>query len=52
VDEEALVCLSYWNGRPTPDLMFTTAYQTRAAWNDSFWSNAKFDKLLVEVIRA
>jgi peptide/nickel transport system substrate-binding protein len=28
--------------------MFTTAYQTRAAWNDSFWSNAKFDKLLVE----
>jgi peptide/nickel transport system substrate-binding protein len=41
-------CLSYWSGRPTADLMFTTAYQTGAAWNDSFWSNAKFDKLLVE----
>ena len=40
-------CLSYWNGRPTPDLMFTTAYQTGAAWNDLFWSNAQFDKLLV-----
>ncbi len=40
-------CLSFWNGRPTPDLMFTTAYQTGAAWNDSFWSNATFDKLLL-----
>jgi peptide/nickel transport system substrate-binding protein len=40
-------CLSYWSGRPTADLMFTTAYQTGAAWNDSFWSNAAFDKLLI-----
>jgi peptide/nickel transport system substrate-binding protein len=41
-------CLSYWSGRPTPDLMFTTAYQTGAAWNDSFWSNKRFDELLVQ----
>ena len=40
-------CMSYWSGRPTADLMFTTAYQTGAAWNDSFWSNAQFDKLLL-----
>lgn len=41
-------CLSYWSGRPTPDLMFTTAYQTGAAWNDSFWSNKSFDDLLLK----
>ena len=39
-------CLSYWSGRPVPDLMFTTAYATGAAWNECFWSNAKFDQLL------
>ena len=41
-------CLSYWSGRPTPDLMFSTAYQTGAAWNDSFWSNKRFDELLLQ----
>ncbi|TMJ39540.1 MAG: ABC transporter substrate-binding protein [Alphaproteobacteria bacterium] len=39
-------CFSYWNGRPTPDAMFTTAYVTGAAWNESFWSNGTFDKTL------
>ncbi len=39
-------CLSYWSGRPAADLMFTTAYATGAAWNEAFWSNAKFDELL------
>ena len=28
--------------------MFTTAYVTGAAWNESFWSNQDFDKTLVE----
>ena len=37
----------YWNGRPVEDQMFTTAYQTGAAWNDSFWSNERFDELLL-----
>lgn len=39
-------CASYWGGRPTEDLMLSTAYQTGAAWNESYWSNAAFDKLL------
>jgi peptide/nickel transport system substrate-binding protein len=38
---------SYWGGRAIEDQMFTTAYTTGAAWNDSFWSNARFDELLV-----
>ncbi len=43
MDEEAVV----WSGRPTPDLMFTTAYAADAAWNETFWKNAKFNELLV-----
>jgi len=40
--------LSYWSGRPTPDLMFTTAYAAGASWNESYWNNDQFNKLLVE----
>lgn len=39
-------CMSYWGGRPTCDWMFTTAYEGGAAWNDSFWNNARFNELL------
>lgn len=39
-------CASYWGGRPVEDQMFTTAYQSGASWNESFWSNETFDKLL------
>ncbi|MEX0970314.1 MAG: ABC transporter substrate-binding protein [Paracoccaceae bacterium] len=39
---------SYWGGRPVEDQMLSTAYATGAAWNDSFWSNERFDKVLVE----
>ncbi len=38
----------YWSGRPTEDWMFSTAYSAGAAWNDSFWQNERFNKLLVE----
>lgn len=38
----------YWSGRSTEDAMFATAYQTGAAWNDAFWSNARFDELLTK----
>ena len=38
----------YWGGRPTEDWMFTTAYASGAAWNDSFWENEEFNKLLLE----
>lgn len=38
----------YWGGRPTEDWMFTTAYASGVAWNDTFWENERFNKLLVE----
>lgn len=41
-------CACYWGGRPVEDMMFSTAYQTGVAWNDSHWSNERFDALLVE----
>ena len=40
-------CAVYWGGRPTEDLMFSTAYADGAAWNDSFWKHEKFNKILV-----
>lgn len=39
-------CASFWAGRPTEDWMFTQVYSSGAAWNESMWSNAKFDQLL------
>jgi peptide/nickel transport system substrate-binding protein len=41
-------CGSYWGGRPTADLMLAVAYQSDAAWNESFWKREAFDKLLKE----
>jgi len=38
----------FWGGRPTCDWMFTTAYAEGANWNDTFWSNERFNKLLVQ----
>ncbi|MGU9951902.1 MAG: ABC transporter substrate-binding protein [Gammaproteobacteria bacterium WSBS_2016_MAG_OTU1] len=40
--------MCFWSGRPTEDLMFTVAYSEGAAWNDSYWSHTRFNKLLVE----
>lgn len=36
----------YWGGRPTCDWMFTQAYAEGANWNDTFWSNDRFNELL------
>jgi len=41
-------CTSYWGGRPTQDAMLSTAYTSKAAWNDTRFFNEKFDKLVVE----
>ncbi|SNB79390.1 peptide/nickel transport system substrate-binding protein [Arboricoccus pini] len=41
-------CMSYWMGRPVPDMMFSTAYASDASWNDSYWKRPAFDKMLVE----
>jgi peptide/nickel transport system substrate-binding protein len=38
---------SYWSGQPTADLMFTYAYKSDAAWNETFWKRPKFDQLLM-----
>lgn len=39
---------SYWNGRPTEDSMFSLVYAKGAAWNESHWSNDRFNALLTE----
>ena len=38
----------FWFGRPTEDMMFSTAYADGAARNDAYWSNERFNSLLVE----
>lgn len=40
-------CTSYWGGRSTQDAMYSTAYLSTADWNDTKFSNAQFDQLLV-----
>ena len=40
-------CACYWGGRPIEDQMFSTAYTTGVPWNDTAWSNERFDELLV-----
>ena len=37
-----------WSGRMVEDLMFTVAYSAGAAWNETFWNNERFNKLLKE----
>ncbi|MDB5524115.1 MAG: peptide transporter substrate-binding protein [Rhizobium sp.] len=37
---------SYWGGRPTQDQMYSTAYYSKADWNDTRFFNEKFDKML------
>ena len=39
--------MSYWSGRPTKDWQFTEGYLSTASYNDAFWKNEKFDKLLL-----
>ncbi len=39
---------SYWSGRPTEDWVFSQIYLTGVDWNESMWSNERFDKILIE----
>ena len=41
-------CFCFWFGRPTEDMMFSTAYAANAAWNDAHWKHERFNQLLVE----
>ena len=40
-------CMVTWGARPTPDVMYTLAYQEDAAWNESHWKNPRFNELLL-----
>jgi peptide/nickel transport system substrate-binding protein len=42
------LCAVYWGTRATPGLMFALAYECGAAWNDTYWCNDEFSRLLVE----
>lgn len=39
-------CMSYWGGRPSEDWFFSLAYAADASWNETFWKNERFNKLL------
>ncbi len=39
---------SFWSGRLTSDWMFSMAFAADAGWNESFWKNDRFNKLLKE----
>ncbi len=41
-------CMSYWGGRPTADQMLSIAYESTSSYNDTRWSNERFDALLKE----
>ena len=40
-------CASYWGGRPTQDQMYTTAYYSKADWNDTRFFRDDFDQMLI-----
>ncbi|MER9178414.1 ABC transporter substrate-binding protein [Mesorhizobium sp. M0955] len=39
---------SYFGGRPTQDMTYSLEYQSKAPWNESHFSNEKFDQMLVQ----
>lgn len=41
-------CASAWLGRPVQDQIYSTAYNSASDWNDTRFSNPRFDQLLVE----
>lgn len=41
-------CASAWLGRPVQDQIYSTAYLSTSDWNDTRFSNERFDTLLVE----
>ena len=45
--DEGAVLRHLLGGRPTADLMLSVAYQSTAAWNETYWKRPDFDKLLI-----
>ncbi|MGO4560284.1 ABC transporter substrate-binding protein [Mesorhizobium sp. 2RAF21] len=42
------ICAAYWGGFPTETEMFAIGYAPGAAWNDTFWTEPRFEKLRLE----
>ena len=40
-------CTAYWGGRAVQDQIYSTAYISKADWNDTRFFNPKFDQLVV-----
>ena len=38
-------CAAYWGGYPTESEMFAIGYAPGAAWNDTFWTDSRFESL-------
>lgn len=43
-------CTVRWNMRPTANIMMSLAFRSDAKWNESYWQNKNFDKLLIDVL--
>jgi peptide/nickel transport system substrate-binding protein len=41
-------CAVYWGNRPTADLQLSQTFVTGGEWNDTKYSSAKFDKLVID----
>lgn len=39
---------SFWAGRPSASMMFSSVYASAAPWNETHWKNDAFDRKLVE----
>lgn len=39
--------MSWFGGRATADMILSVPYKSDSPWNDTFWKNDEFDKLLV-----
>ena len=39
--------MSFWQGRPTEDWMFSQVYSADSDWNDTHWKNPEFNRLLL-----
>lgn len=48
LNEDHPLTTGVWMGRPTADMIMSMVYASTAPWNESFWANAGFDKLLIE----
>jgi len=40
-------CASYWNGRPTQDMIYSTVYMSGAEWNETKYANPELDRMII-----